>query len=230
MPSKGKILVIEDEETIQRVVADYLRSAGYLVECATDGLQGLQLFDRTQPDLIILDINLPSMDGLEIATHLRKRSSVYIIMLTARGEEEDKVVGLRSGADDYVTKPFSPRTLVARVDAAMRRLQIAPPPQEQLCFTHVCVDTTSREAWTPKQHLDLTFTEFNLLVELVQHNGQVLTRQQLLDRVWGSNYAGNDRVVDVYVGQVRRKLEDAAGVAVIQTVRGVGYKFKDEKA
>ena len=229
MQAKGKILVVEDEETIQRVIRDYLTSAGYEVACATDGLEGVQKFDQFQPDLIILDLNLPSMSGLEIATHIRKLSSVYIIMVTARGEEDDQILGLQRGADDYVSKPFSPRALVARVDAVMRRRRESSVNLEQLTFAHLTVDTRSREAWTPTASLSLTFTEFNLLVELVQHVGQVLSRQQLLDRVWGADYAGNDRVVDVYVGQVRRKLEDAAGVPLIQTVRGVGYKFVDER-
>ena len=227
---KGKILIIEDENTIRRVVRDYLDAAGYDVACASDGLEGVQLFDTFQPDLLILDINLPSMDGLEIATHIRKHSAeVHIIMLTARGEENDQVVGLRSGADDYVTKPFSPRTLVARVDAAMRRRQKARVNHNQIEFDHLLINLQSREVWSGDTEIALTFTEFNLLVELVQHNGQVLGRQQLLDRVWGTTYAGNDRVVDVYVGQVRRKLEEATGISLIQTVRGVGYKFMGRK-
>lgn len=222
---QGKILIIEDEDTILRVVRDYLQAAGYTVACAKDGLEGVQLFETFQPNLLILDINLPSMNGLEIATHIRKRSDVHIIMLTARGEENDQIIGLQAGADDYVSKPFSPRTLVARVDAAMRRLQKNVVNQQRIEFEQLYIDTQSREVWAADTEVNLTFTEFNLLVELVQHYGQVLSRQQLLDRVWGTTYAGNDRVVDVYVGQVRRKLEDAMGMPLIQTVRGAGYKF-----
>lgn len=226
----GKILIIEDEETIRRVVQDYLTAAGYTVRSTGDGLEGIRLFEQFQPDLIVLDINLPSMNGLEVAAFLRKSSNVYIIMLTARSEEDDQITGLKVGADDYVTKPFSPRTLVARVDAAMRRQQAKGGGNpDRICFENLCVDTIAREAWTPQATLSLTFTEFNLLVELVRHTGQVLDRQRLLDRVWGTGYAGNDRVVDVYVGQVRRKIEDACGETLIHTVRGAGYKFVDAK-
>lgn len=227
---KGKILVVEDEKTIRLVVQDYLRAAGYEVSSTDDGLEAVRLFNEFRPNLLILDINLPSMDGLEVATFLRKSSDVYIIMLTARSDESDQITGLSVGADDYVTKPFSPRTLVARVDAAMRRLQPKDPQNSDvLHFEHLTVDVGAREAWTPQAAVSLTFTEFNLLVELVRQMGQVLDRQQLLDRVWGAGYAGNDRVVDVYVGQVRRKIEDACGETLIQTVRGVGYKFIDTK-
>ncbi len=230
MQAKGKVLVIEDEETIQRIIRDYLTSSGYDVRCVADGLEGVQLFDHYQPDLLILDLNLPSMSGLEVAAHIRKRSAVYIIMVTARSEEDDQIIGLQSGADDYVTKPFSPRTLVARVDAAMRRHRESAISSDQLLFAHIRIDSSAREAWVAQTALALTFTEFNLLVELASHAGLVLSRQQLLDRVWGADYAGNDRVVDVYVGQVRRKIEEATdGISLIQTVRGAGYKFVDEK-
>ena len=229
MSSKGKLLIVEDDETIQGVVRDYLQAAGYDVQCASDGLEGVQLFHAYQPDLIILDINLPSMNGLEIASHVRRSSDVYIIMLTARGEENDQIVGLQLGADDYVTKPFSPRTLVARVDAVLRRRREARLHHTQMLFEHITIHVEAREVRTLSQSLEFTFTEFNLLVEFARHAGQVLSRQQLLDRVWGADYAGNDRVVDVYVGQVRRKLEDATGKTLIQTLRGAGYKFIDKK-
>ena len=229
MMDKGRILVIEDEPSIQDVLRDYLTAAGYEVRTAGDGLTGLTQIDAFRPDLLLLDINLPDLDGLEITRRVRGKSDLFIIMLTARTEEDDQVLGLRLGADDYVTKPFSPRALVARVDAFMRRRQRQKVNKEQLCSRHLCVDTAAREAWIPDgPHLALTYTEFNLLLELASHPGQVLDRARLLDRVWGEAFYGNDRVVDVYVGQVRRKIEDAAGVTLIQTVRGVGYKFVDE--
>ena len=229
MSSKGKILIVEDDTTIQSVVRDYLTAAGYDVRCASDGLDGVQLFHSYEPDLLVLDINLPRMSGLEIATHVRRSSDAYIIMLTARGEENDQIVGLQLGADDYVTKPFSPRTLVARVDAVLRRRREARLRNSQHLFEHITIDVDAREVQAGTQPVELTFTEFNLLVEFARHAGQVLNRQQLLDRVWGADYAGNDRVVDVYVGQVRRKLEDATGKTLIQTLRGAGYKFTDKK-
>ncbi|MGB1250452.1 MAG: response regulator transcription factor [Candidatus Promineifilaceae bacterium] len=227
--SKGKLLIIEDDKTIQDVVRDYLTAAGYKVACASDGLEGFQVFHAFQPELIILDINLPSMSGLEITTQVRRSSDVYIIMLTARGEESDQIKGLQLGADDYVTKPFSPRTLVARVDAVLRRRREARLKQTQFLFEHITISVDAREVRAASQTLELTFTEFNLLVEFARHAGQVLNRQQLLDRVWSADYAGNDRVVDVYVGQVRRKLEDATGKLLITTMRGAGYKFIDQK-
>ena len=229
MSNKGKILIVEDDATIQKVVRDYLSAAGYDVQCASDGLDGVQLFHSYQPNLLILDINLPRMNGLEIAAHVRRSSDAYIIMLTARGEENDQIVGLRLGADDYVTKPFSPRTLVARVDAVLRRRREARLRDSVHLFEHLRIDVDAREVLAGSQPLELTFTEFNLLLEFARHAGQVLSRQQLLDHVWGADYAGNDRVVDVYVGQVRRKLEEATGETLIQTLRGAGYKFTDKK-
>ena len=229
MTDKGKIVVIEDEPSIQQVLRDYLMAAGFAVKCAGDGLSGLALIDSFRPDLLLLDINLPDLDGLEITRRVRGKSDMFIIMLTARTEEDDQVLGLRLGADDYVTKPFSPRALVARVEAFMRRREQKAAQAERFCSQHLCVDTNAREVWIPDgPHISLTFTEFNLLVELVRHPGQVLERSQLLDRVWGEAFYGNDRVVDVYVGQVRRKIEEAGKVTLIQTVRGVGYKFVDE--
>lgn len=222
---KGHILVVEDDESIQIVVRNYLQAAGYRVTCADDGLIGLTLALSEQPDLVILDVNLPNMRGFEVAEQLRLESDVYIIMLTARGEEEDRIRGLRLGADDYIAKPFSPRELVARVEAVLRRHR---KQTNKLNFSHITIDESAHEVWTAAGQMELTTTEFNVLLEFARHAGQVLTRQQLLDQVWGTTYAGNDRVVDVYVGQVRRKLEEATGQQIITTVRGIGYKFKDE--
>lgn len=226
----AKILVVEDEASIRNIVRTYLENAGFIAVCVDNGPEALTLARQHQPALIILDLNLPGMDGIEVAARIREESDVYILMLTARSEEGDRVAGLRIGADDYLTKPFSPRELVARVEAILRRSRtIEQPPRNRFQFAHVTVDDDAHEVYAGDALVSLTSTEFNLLLELVRHAGRVLTREQLIDRVWGVDFYGNDRVVDVYVGQVRRKLEQATGRTLIQTVRGVGYKFIDER-
>jgi len=225
----GTILVVEDERSIRTVIRTYLESAGFTAVCTDNGLEAIAFARESQPDLIILDLNLPGMDGMEVAARIRQLSDVYILMLTARSEEDDRVAGLRIGADDYLTKPFSPRELVARVEAILRRNRRAVPSKPGIHFQHLSIDPQSHEVTAHGAPIEMTSTEFNVLLELVRHAGRVLTREQLIDRVWGINFYGNDRVVDVYVGQVRRKLEQATGEALIQTVRGVGYKFVDQK-
>jgi two-component system, OmpR family, alkaline phosphatase synthesis response regulator PhoP len=230
---KPTILVVDDELSIRTVVRSYLESEGYTVLLCENGRQALNLIEQHRPTLLILDLMLPEMDGLEIATQLRQSSDpalrdIYILMLTARSEETDRIAGLRLGADDYLTKPFSPRELVARVQAILRRSRQAPA-DNRLRFAHLTIDPDSHEARTADTPLDLTTTEFAVLLELARHAGRVLSREQLLDRVWGIDYYGTERVVDVYVGQVRRKLEEATGEPLIQTVRGVGYKFVDSE-
>ncbi len=225
----GTILVVEDEISIQNVLRTYLENGGFSVRCVDNGLDGLEAARQLQPDLVILDLNLPGMDGMELAARLRQESDVYILMLTARTEESDRVAGLRIGADDYLTKPFSPREMVARVEAILRRHRRAAPALRRYDFAHLTIYPDSHEVQSSQGELiEMTATEFQVLLELVRHAQRVLTREQLIDRVWGGNFFGNDRVVDVYVGQVRRKLEQATGEPLIQTVRGVGYKFVDE--
>jgi two-component system, OmpR family, alkaline phosphatase synthesis response regulator PhoP len=224
------ILVVEDEASIQRVVRTYLESAGYRVLSSEDGPGALRLAQTHQPDLVILDLNLPGMDGMEVAARLRERSDVYILMLTARTEEMDRVAGLKIGADDYLTKPFSPRELVARVEAILRRQRLGARHGNTRHFRHFSIDPDRYEAATPAGPFELTPTEFKVLWELALHAGHVLTREQLLDRVWGIDFYGNERVVDVYVGQIRRKLEEATGERLVETIRGVGYKLVDEPA
>jgi two-component system alkaline phosphatase synthesis response regulator PhoP len=224
------ILIVEDEVSIQNIIRTYLENAGYKVFCVDNGPDALEQARQIQPDLLVLDLNLPGMDGTEVAARLRQESDVYILMLTARSEESDRVAGLRIGADDYLTKPFSPRELVARVEAILRRSRGGRRPSEIHAFHHITVNADSHEVSAGGELISLTSTEFNVLLYLVQNAGRVLTREQLLDRVWGTNFYGNDRVVDVYVGQVRRKLEQVTGNPLIQTVRGVGYKFVDESA
>jgi two-component system alkaline phosphatase synthesis response regulator PhoP len=226
----GKILVVEDEPSIQNIVRTYLENAGFRVRSESDGRSALDAARKMEPDLVVLDLNLPGMDGVEVAARLRAESDVYIIMLSARSEESDRVAGLRIGADDYLTKPFSPRELVARVEAILRRRRDGRDEDQPLTFTSLQIDPARYEVAAGGRTVDLTPTEFQVLLELAQHAGRVLTREQLIDRIWGVDFYGNERVVDVYVGQVRRKLEEASGEPLIQTVRGVGYKFVDEAA
>jgi len=226
------ILIVDDEESIRNIARVYLEQEGFRVLTAENGPDALELARKHRPNLIVLDLMLPGMDGMEVTARLRQESDVYILMLTARTEESDRVAGLRIGADDYLTKPFSPRELVARVQAILRRARTspaeAPTEDHSLHFRHLKINPDRHEAYANGQPLELTTTEFKVLLELAGQAGRVLTREQLIDRVWGMDFYGTDRVVDVYVGQVRRKLEQATGHTLIQTVRGVGYKFVDE--
>jgi two-component system alkaline phosphatase synthesis response regulator PhoP len=223
-----KILVIDDEPTIVNLVQAYLKPEGYEVFTATDGPSGLKAARAFKPDLVVLDVMLPGMDGLELLSRLRRESQVYVILLTARTEETDKIVGLSVGADDYVTKPFSPRELVARVKAALRRLQTGPASgaaEGALAFRHVRIDLDARQVTVDDQPIDLTTSEFDLLRALAENRGRVLSREQLLERVWGGSYFGEMRVVDVHLGHIRQKLGNPD---FIVTVRGVGYRFDDD--
>lgn len=227
MPA-GNILIVEDEADIRNLVRAYLEKEDYRLFEAEDGQQAIDLARTENFDIIILDIMLPIMNGLDVLSVLRRESDVYVIMLTAKTEEVDKLVGLNMGADDYITKPFSPRELVARVNAAMRRLTHTPEEEERQVyrFTHVRLDEQAHKAWVDGDLLDLTAIEFDLLKTLMAHPDQALTRQQLLDHVWGANYFGETRVVDVHIGNIRKKL----GGKFIKTVWGVGYRFEDERA
>jgi len=225
--SAPKILVVEDEASISNLVVSYLRKEGYEVFTAFDGPAGLKAARSVKPDLIVLDIMLPGMDGLEVLAQIRREANPYVILLTARSEEVDKIVGLSVGADDYVTKPFSPRELAARVKAALRRLHSgAPQAGGLLVFKHVRIDVAARLTWFDDQPVELTAMEFDLLRVLAEHAGMALSREQLLEKVWGTNYYGETRVVDVHIGHLRQKL---GGESVIATVRGVGYRFDDER-
>ena len=223
-----KILVIDDEPSITNFVSAYLKPEGYEVFTAADGNAGLKAARAFKPDLIILDLMLPGMDGIELLSRLRRESDVYVIMLTARTEETDKIVGLSVGADDYVTKPFSPRELVARVKAALRRLQAgsgAGAERSVLSFKHVRVDVGAHTVHVDDVLIELTSIEFDLLHALAENHGRVLSREQLLEKIWGGEYFGEMRVVDVHLGHVRQKLGKDE---YISTVRGVGYRFDDE--
>jgi two-component system, OmpR family, alkaline phosphatase synthesis response regulator PhoP len=225
--SKAKILVIDDEPSIVKLVEAYLKPEGYEVLTAVDGVSGLKAAQVFKPDLIILDVMLPGMDGIELLSRLRRESDVYVILLTARTEETDKIVGLSVGADDYVTKPFSPRELTARVKAALRRLQTgagAGSEMKVLAYRHIRIDVAGRQVTVDDKPIDLTALEFDILRALAENRGRVLTRDQLLEKVWGGEYYGETRVVDVHLGHVRQKI----GEQYIVTVRGVGYRFEDE--
>jgi len=223
---EAKILLVDDERSILDLVTAYLKPEGYQVFTAVDGPSALKAARAFKPDLIVLDVMLPGMDGVEVLSQLRRESAVYVILLTAKAEETDKIVGLSVGADDYLTKPFSPRELVARIKAALRRLRSgqALPDQAVLAFPHVRIDTGSRKVSVDDRQVELTSIEFELLRALAEHAGRVLSREQLLEKVWGYDYYGEVRVVDVHVGHIRRKLGDDRFIA---TVRGAGYRFED---
>ena len=223
-----KILVIDDEPSITNLVSAYLKPEGFEVYTAADGNVGLKAARAYKPDLIILDLMLPGMDGIELLSRLRRESDVYVIMLTARTDETDKIVGLSVGADDYVTKPFSPRELVARVKAALRRIKtgsVTGMERSVLSFRHVRIDVDAHVITVDDIPIELTTIEFDLLHALAENRGRVLSREQLLEKIWGSEYFGEIRVVDVHLGHVRQKLGDES---LITTVRGVGYRFEDE--
>jgi two-component system, OmpR family, alkaline phosphatase synthesis response regulator PhoP len=224
----AKILVIDDEPSIVNLVTAYLKPEGYELFTAADGIAGLKAARAFKPDVIVLDLMLPGKDGLEVLSQLRRESNVYVILLTAKTEETDRVVGLSIGADDYVTKPFSPRELVARIKAALRRLgsaSSAGSADRVLSFRHVRIDLAARQVTLDGLPVELTAVEFDLLKSLAENRGRVLTREQLLESVWGGAYFGEMRVVDVHLGHIRRKL---GRDGIVATVRGVGYRFEDE--
>src|SRR5512133_2547883 len=224
--ANAKVLIVDDEASILNLSSAYLKPEGYEIFTATDGPSGLQAARAYKPDLVVLDVMLPGMDGIEVLTRLRRESDVYVILLTAKTEETDKIVGLSVGADDYVAKPFSPRELVARIKAALRRLKSDGESRTGniLQFQHIRIDTGSRQTWVDNQPIELTQTEFDLLAALAEHRGMVLSREQLLEKVWGYDYFGDLRVVDVHLGHLRQKLGNDQ---LITTVRGVGYRFED---
>lgn len=233
----SRILVVDDEVTLVNTVRAYLEQEGYVVRTALDGLAAVREARAFRPDLVVLDIMLPGVDGLEVLRQLRQDArdaqlrDVYVIMLTAKAEETDKIVGLTMGADDYVTKPFSPRELVARVKAALRRIGGLGTVKTDLVFKRLRVDVGAHLAWKDEQPLDLTPIEFDLLHVLVRNFGRALSREQMIEQVWGYDYYGDDRVVDVHIGRLRRKIEDdPAHPALIATVWGAGYRFEDEPA
>ena len=218
------ILVVDDEQNIVKLARLSLNRDGYQVEAAYDGAEALEKAKALRPDLIILDIMMPEMDGLAVCRELRKTSNVPIIILTARDDDVDRIVGLELGADDYITKPFNPRELVARVKAVLRRASNEPPAQPVLEADGVRLDSASREVTVEGEPITLRAKEFDLLAAFMSHTGTVLDRERLLQLVWGSDYYGDTRTIDVHVAWLREKLAGAKRVK-IQTVWGVGYKL-----
>jgi DNA-binding response OmpR family regulator len=228
--SAKTILVVEDEASIAEVVSLYLKRAGYSVLIAPDGRQAMNMFDRQQPDFVILDLMLPEVDGLSLTRWLRDRSDIPIIMLTARREEMDRITGLEMGADDYVIKPFSPQELVSRVRAVMRRLgreQDSVEIERTLSFENLSVDPRSRVVTVKSSPIELTAKEFDMLYLLARHPKQVFTREQLLERIWGGAQYIDPGTVTVHVRRLREKIEDDPSKPMrLLTVWGVGYKFE----
>jgi DNA-binding response OmpR family regulator len=226
--TQHNILVVEDETSIASFVAAYLRNAGYTVRTAATSQAALLEVATEMPALIVLDLNLPDGDGVELCRRIRKGSDVPILMLTARDEDVDKIIGLEVGADDYMTKPFNPRELVARVKSVLRRAAPERRRAENAELTHgeLVINSGKREVYVGDDEVRLAPKEFDLLWELLDHRGIVLTRDQLLERVWGYTFAGDTRTVDVHVRQIRRKLGDASPIV---TVWGVGYKVASDR-
>ncbi len=226
---RRRVLIIDDERELRTMLSSYLRAEGFEILEAVDGDQGLESVTKAEPDVVILDVGLPGIDGFEVLRRLRQRSDVPVIMLTARTEEVDRVVGLTVGADDYVTKPFSPRELSARITAVLRRSAMAMrslDDDEVLRFDGLTIDPARREVVCDGLSVEMTTLEFDLLVALAGSPGRVFSREQLMEKVWGWDYFGVDRVVDVHVVSIRKALgDDPAQPRFIGTVRGVGYKF-----
>jgi DNA-binding response OmpR family regulator len=225
--SPVSIVIVEDDETLQETLAYNLEREGYRVASATDGPAGLELAREQKPDLIILDVMLPELDGLSVCRILRREMDVPIIMLTARSSEVDKIIGLDSGADDYITKPFGLGEFLARVRAALRR-KPKPATPDQLMSGDLSVDLVGRKAYKGDGELNLSHKEFDLLAELMRNQGLVLSRDLLLTKVWGYDYIGESRTVDVHVRWLREKIEDnPSKPARITTMRSVGYRFEE---
>jgi DNA-binding response OmpR family regulator len=224
----AKVLIVDDEPNIREVVGLYLRRDGHDVVAAADGEEALQVFSESEPDLVVLDLMLPKISGLEVCRRMREDRRVPLIMLTARNEEEERIVGLSLGADDYVVKPFSPRELAARVAAVLRRVGETSGPGDQrvLSFEELRIDPNSREVLVLGEPVTLTAREFDLLYRLASNPGRVYTRDQLMESVWGYTFSADTSTVTVHVRRLREKLEsDPARPRYLQTVWGVGYKF-----
>jgi DNA-binding response OmpR family regulator len=224
------ILVVDDETKIIRLARDYLENAGYTVRSAGKGADALAITRAEQPDLVVLDLGLPDMDGLDVCRQLRATSSMPIIMLTARDEESDKLVGLELGADDYITKPFSPKELVARVRAVLRRVEVGSEPREQLRVGELTLDIPRMRLSRGDESIDLTPTEFGLLATLASQPGRIFTRAQLLDAVHGVAIESYERAIDAHIKNIRKKLEpNPREPRYLLTVYGVGYRLYDEE-
>ncbi len=224
----AKILIIDDDERLTNAIALYLRRQKYEVEVANDGATGLELFVASPPDIVVLDVMMPDMDGWEVCRRIRERSSAPIIMLTARVEERDRILGLRLGADDYVAKPFSLKEVEARIEAVLRRARMSPPDAGEILFDdgRLRIDKASMRVTAAGKDLNLTATERRLLFALAHSVGRVLSPDQILRQVWGPGYVGQSDYVKLYIWRLRQKIEpDPSSPGYIKTVRGVGYRF-----
>lgn len=226
MSQNGKILVVDDDEYISELIKLYLVKEGYNVVFAHDGVQALEVFSAEIPDLILLDIMLPEMDGWNVCKEIRKSSNVPIIMLSAKGENFDKVLGLELGADDYIVKPFDPSELLARVKAVLRRSNQTPVGKSYITFPGLSIDMEQYQVKIEEQPVELTPKEIELLYFIASHPNQVFNREQLLQHVWGYEYLGDSRTVDVHIKRIRKKVEIPNQSWQIKTVWGVGYKFE----
>ncbi len=227
-----RILVVDDEPGILKTLRAYLESDGYTVETVKSGDEVIPAVHRFEPQVIVLDVMLPVVDGIEVLRRVRQESSVLVLMLSAKGEETDRLVGLRMGADDYVVKPFSPREVVARIGVLLRRQRTSESGvDEKIRFSRLVIDPAARQVWKDENLISLTPIEFDLLYTLATHTGRVLSRDQLIEHAWGDDYYIDDRVVDVHVRRLRRKIEDDPGQSqVVVTVRGAGYRFEGDTA
>ena len=225
--ARGSVLVVDDEPTIAEVVSRYLQRAGYRTRVAGDGPDALAQISAERPDLVVLDLMLPGMDGLEVMRRMHEADRVSVILLTARGEPSDRVIGLRLGADDYVVKPFSPAELVARVDAVLRRVVPEPELEEPIVFDDLELDPVARRVTVRGEEAQLTVREYDLLLHFVRHPGQVFSRDQLMDTVWQYTFYTDTSTVTVHVRRLRAKVEiDPSEPRWLQTVWGVGYRFQ----
>lgn len=232
-----EILIVEDEAEIAQLIQLYLEKEGFSCRTCRDGIAALQVFQEQKPDLIILDLMIPGLDGLEVCARIRQKPGVkdpFILMLTARGEEIDRIIGLSTGADDYMVKPFSPKELVARVRALLRRTLRQGGQTQTYRTQHFLIDLDQRSAQRCEANseqmepLDLTTLEFDLLSTFMSYPGRVWNRAQLIDKLWGDNFFGDERVVDTHIARLRKKIEpDPANPTFVKTVIGVGYKFED---
>ncbi len=225
------ILIVEDEPELVRVLRDYLEKGGYTVLTANRGDVGLSMWQRDRPDLVLLDLNLPGMDGLDVAREIRRKAETPLIMVTARVEEADRLIGLELGADDYITKPYSPREVVARVRTVLRRAGAAPATPQVLRAGGLEIDLDAHVVRREGEPVELTPTEFNLLAAMAGQPGRVFNRMQLLDISQGDAYAGYERTIDAHIKNLRAKIEpDPKNPSYIETVFGVGYRFRQEQA